>query len=355
VIGGVAVVLAGAIALQTVVAATSTRFTVSSSGPHTSPGLYTVHSDGSVAAAAEAELARSPVVRAAYPTTLVLMTTDLASRSSTIEAQVGSCDAIRALIGVTGCRDGDVYALRGAQDVPAGTRLTTITTPRTTHEQPAAYGQWTVPPLTPTGSRNGVFIAASFLVTPAALAGVRLPPVLDADTLVQVGQNQPDGLEYVRNAVAAYPLQVDVTAFNDPALLSADQQTFVAIRNGLLVGSLFTLLLAGVSLLVLALEQVRERRRPLAMLSAAGIPRAVLARSLLWQTALPVGVGVGAAVATGIGLAALVLRTTTTPMVLDWTDIGLFCGATVVLVLLVSAATLPALRSATRLSALRTE
>lgn len=355
VIGGVAVVLAGAIALQTVVAATSARFTVSSSGPHTTPGLYAVHSDGRAAAAADAALARSPVVRAAYPTRVVFMTPDRASRTSIIEAQVESCDAIRALIGVTGCRDGDVYAVRGAQDVLAGTRLTTIATPRATSGRPMPYGHWTVPPLTPIASPKGIFITASLLVTPAALASVLLPPALDADTLVRVDPNQPDSLEYVRNAVAAYPLQVDVTAFGDPALLSVDQQTFVAIRNGLLVGSLFTLLLAGVSLLVLALEQVRERRRPLAMLSAAGVPRAVLARSLLWQTALPVMVAVGAAVATGIGLAALVLRTTITPLVLDWTDIGLFCGATVVLVLLVSAATLPALRSATRLSALRTE
>ncbi|HEX4701224.1 MAG TPA: FtsX-like permease family protein, partial [Pseudonocardiaceae bacterium] len=45
VIGGVAVVLAGAIALQTVVAATSARLTVSSSGGQAIPGLYTVHSD----------------------------------------------------------------------------------------------------------------------------------------------------------------------------------------------------------------------------------------------------------------------------------------------------------------------
>jgi len=62
-----------------------------------------------------------------------------------------------------------------------------------------------------------------------------------------------------------------------------------------------------------------------------------------------------AATATGIGLAALVLRMTSTRMVLDWSDIGVFCAAAVLLVLLVTAATLPALRNATRLSALRTE
>jgi ABC-type antimicrobial peptide transport system permease subunit len=195
----------------------------------------------------------------------------------------------------------------------------------------------------------------SLLITPGAIAGVRLPPAPDGETIVRTDPNLPHGVEYVRNAVAAYPLQVFVETFDDPASLSVDQRTFLAIRNGLLIGSLFTLLLAGVSLLVLALEQVRERRRPLAILSAAGVPRAVLARSLLWQVAVPVGVGVVAATATGIGLAALVLRMTSTRMVLDWSDIGVFCAAAVLLVLLVTAATLPALRNATRLSALRTE
>jgi hypothetical protein len=42
-------------------------------------------------------------------------------------------------------------------------------------------------------------------------------------------------------------------------------------------------------------------------------------------------------------------------MTLDWATIGTFSGVTVVLVLLVTAATLPALRNATRPSALRTE
>lgn len=53
-------------------------------------------------------------------------------------------------------------------------------------------------------------------------------------------------------------------------------RTYDQIRTASLIGSLFTLALAGVSPLVLALEQVRERRRPLGMLSGAGVPRAVL-------------------------------------------------------------------------------
>ncbi|MEV8614845.1 ATP-binding cassette domain-containing protein [Amycolatopsis sp. NPDC051373] len=64
-------------------------------------------------------------------------------------------------------------------------------------------------------------------------------------------------------------------------LLTADRKSFATVRSGLDAASLFTLLLAGVSMRVLALEQVRERRRPLALLAAAGAPRSVLAKSLL--------------------------------------------------------------------------
>ncbi len=91
------------------------------------------------------------------------------------------------------------------------------------------------------------------------------------------------------------------------------------------------------------------------MLAAAGVPRSALSRSLLWQTAVPVVLGVLVAMGTGIGLAALVTRIAGLPLLMDWGTIGIFAGAALVLVLLVTALTLPALRSAMRLSALRTE
>jgi hypothetical protein len=75
----------------------------------------------------------------------------------------------------------------------------------------------------------------------------------------------------------------------------------------------------------------------------------------LWQTAIPVVLAVLVAVGTGIGLAALVIRMTSMSLRMDWSTIGIFAGAALVLVFLVTALTLPALRNAMRLSALRTE
>jgi predicted lysophospholipase L1 biosynthesis ABC-type transport system permease subunit len=192
------------------------------------------------------------------------------------------------------------------------------------------------------------------IVTPGALGDVALPA--DSATVnVSVGDISPDDLERLRNAVAPYGPDVHVDSFGTTEDLSANQQEFVAIRNGLYAGSVFTLLLAGVSLLVLALEHIRERRRPLAVLAASGVPRGVLARSLLWQVALPIGLGVVVAVLTGVGLAWLILRLSNDPLSVDWAGVGLLAAGAALLVLLVTAMTLPFLRGATRLTSLRTE
>jgi predicted lysophospholipase L1 biosynthesis ABC-type transport system permease subunit len=211
-----------------------------------------------------------------------------------------------------------------------------------------------VPP-TDNSTELGPYIGEGVLLTPGAAAKLHLPIDPDVRVWVRTDPAQIDATDQITTGVANLTWQVSVSSISGGDTLNADQKTFVTIRSVLLGGSLFTLLLAGVSMLVLALEQVRERRRPLAVLAAAGVPRAALARSLLWQTAVPVVLAVVVAIGTGIGLAALVIRMTSMQMLMDWSSIGIFAGAALVLVLLVTAATLPALRNAMRLSALRTE
>ena len=105
----------------------------------------------------------------------------------------------------------------------------------------------------------------------------------------------------------------------------------------------------------MAVEHIRERRRPLAILAASGVPRAVLGRSILWQVALPIGLGVVLALATGLGLAAMLLRVTHDPMTIDWAGIVLMCAGAMALTLVVNALTLPFLKRAMRLTTLRAE
>jgi hypothetical protein len=361
VVGGVAVVLAGAIAMTTVLAATGQRLAVPDNHAESVPGSYFVVTDSSLAGGVVDSVRRTGVVTASYPLVEVQVTMDSRQAGDgdrNGEIAIASCSAVRQLIGLISCQDGDVFARQDMDPkLPAGTRLTIVQRPMHDNDSLKPFGRWTVPQnvrmLSPSATNAGP--GTQLLVTPGAFAGVPLPPHTETWLLIHVDQSRPDGIEYVRNALVNHPLQTFVESLLPPIQLTGDQRTFVDVRNGLLIGSLFTLGLAGISLLVLALEQVRERRRPLAMLSASGVSRAVLARSLLWQIAVPVAVSVVAAIGTGIGLALLVLGTTRTSVVLDWADVGIFSAAAVVLVLLVTAATLPALRSATRLSSLRTE
>ena len=115
------------------------------------------------------------------------------------------------------------------------------------------------------------------MLTPGAAAGLNLPTDRYASAWVLTDPNQVGAADQIANGLAAFTWQVNVDSLTSGDVLNADQKTFVTIRSALLAGSLFTLLLAGVSMLVLALEQVRERRRPLAVLAAAGVPRTALA------------------------------------------------------------------------------
>jgi len=159
----------------------------------------------------------------------------------------------------------------------------------------------------------------------------------------------------VRTAVAPYGWRARVDANGTDRSRSQTLELFLTVRNGLLGGALFTLLLAGISMLVLALEQMRERRRPLAALAASGVPTGTIARSLLWQNTVPVLVAVVVAVLTGIGLAELVFRLIDEPFSMDWLSVAMYSAVATVLVLLVTAMIMPTLRSATRLAALRME
>jgi predicted lysophospholipase L1 biosynthesis ABC-type transport system permease subunit len=136
---------------------------------------------------------------------------------------------------------------------------------------------------------------------------------------------------------------------------TARDTTFANIRRGLLIGVVATLLLIGASLLVSMLEQLREQRRTLAVLVAFGTRRSTLSWSVLWQTAVPVLLGLVLAVVAGTGLGALLLTLVGEPVRLDWSSVGASCGVAALVVLLVTALSLPALWRLVRPEALRTE
>ena len=191
------------------------------------------------------------------------------------------------------------------------------------------------------------------LATPAAVAGVDLTTALVTVSLRGTTGN-PDFVELVRNSVAPYSGQVIVASY-DGKRASDAARMFDDARNLLLGCALFVLLLAGISLLVLAQEQVRERRRALGALSATGVPVRVIVRSLLWQNGIPLLLGIVVATVTGIAVAALSRRLFRDGLYVDWSAVGLLIAAAVAMVLLVTASTVPSVRSAAKSENLRTE
>ncbi len=125
--------------------------------------------------------------------------------------------------------------------------------------------------------------------------------------------------------------------------------------SGLLAGATALLLLIGASMLVNVVEQLRERRRLLAVLMAFGTRRRTLAWSVLYQVAVPVVLGLALAVATGTGLASILQTAAEAPIRFDWRGIGLTSGAAALVVLLTTAASLPLLWRLTRPGGLRSE
>ncbi|WP_409492795.1 FtsX-like permease family protein [Amycolatopsis sp. cmx-11-12] len=343
VVAGLCVVLAGAIGLQSLMAG---QAALQDEYRDTTAGRTIVNAEGPVADKAVAAVRAVPGA-ADFQAMRSLFVTDSGDQSLSSFA-VADCPAIEASTGVTGCRDGDVFA-----EAPSFHKGQSVTlTDLDKREQP-----WSVPatprPLGPEKSGIARYLGVRVLATPAAVAGVDLTAASVAMSL-RDGAANPDFVELVRNSVATLGWEATVSAYNRERVTD-EARMFGDARNILLGGALFVLLLAGVSLLVLAQEQIRERRRALGALSATGVPVRVILRSLMWQNGIPLLLGIVIATATGIGIAAVGRRMFWDAVSIDWAAVGVLTAAAIVMVLLVTASTLPSVRSAAKTESLRTE
>ncbi|MBE1494310.1 hypothetical protein H4696_001410 [Amycolatopsis lexingtonensis] len=319
-VGGIAVVLAGSIALQ---------------------GVYArAESDqppaGEVQVLATAFATSLADVRAFTTALHALGDVEVQTRGLVRNAAgeesslvVGTC----AEFAIVGCRDGDVYATGPGAPGPG-------------EQVKFAHGieapQWTVPAdryHVRTGEGSGLLVTTGALAT---ATGVGL------STNAKIPAAGPDVVEAVRNIVGWNGVVA--------SLGTERSGTYALITRVLSVGSVLVLLLAAGSLLIAAWEQLRERRRSLAALMANGVGRGVLARSLLWQLAIPVVVAVFVAVLAGVGLDWLLLTWVVhRPMVLDLATIGVLTATAAAAVLVVTAVTLPVLWRTASLEQLREE
>jgi hypothetical protein len=354
VVSGLVVVLAGLILIQALVFALGNR-----SDPQRPAAL----GSASVRVSTEAALTED-VVRRITPipgiTGAEVLRNGVAIQDGKppTTVKIGSCAALAVSATLPSCTDGDVFyvdpdptnrnqagktaptgVVRFAGSSQAESAAVSWAVPGTVRHLPAAEA-----------ARNA---GDTLLVTPAALGGVKVPA---APTVFVSGQGTPDEVSD-RVGAALTPLlwHADVRTISATDYRLKSQQQFDKIRRALLFVSVFVLVIAALNLLMLSVEQITERRRPLAALSASGVPISVLAKGSLWQAAIPVGVGVILAVVTGIGVTTPILRITAFPFTIDVGGIVFLVGAAILAVLAVTALTLPLLRSVTRLDGLRTE
>lgn len=344
VVGGVAVVLAGTVTLQMILAGVEHEVLTEEKAEASNRYLAVSTTETADVTGLQEALARGKGVLSVQD---LLRTYATLPDNGYVSIAVGSCEALKAQANITNCADGKAYLVpfgAGETDARTGDELKL--------GRSGGYGPgsstWTVPALEQvTGSRSGIYL------TPSAASTLKAES-LSHEFQAELDLTVPDVAEHARNAIAAYSWRANTYFIgqNDTAEI---ERMFLTVRRALYGGSLITLLLAGASLLVVALEQVRERRRPLAVMAASGVPRGTLARSLLWQNAVPLALSVVVSVGTGIGLGVLVMRVFNSEVAYDWAGIAVVTGVAVALMIAVTALTLPSLRRATGALGLRTE
>ncbi|WP_342741715.1 FtsX-like permease family protein [Amycolatopsis marina] len=360
VVSGLVVVLAGTILIQVLVASVESRSGSSDrvTIPEAAPVEVSVESERMQEV--RQRLAGVEGVDAVYPIRTASASRSGQSVTSFVQVEIGDCAALAVRARIGSCTDGDAFLVgnhsgsnRGKDGSEPGSVEFNTFDENGEHQSGEA---WELP-----GSLRYVpaeqsvgFYTETLLVTPGVIGAVQLPN--DYVSLFVSGSGTVDELaDRVAAAGDTLSWSASISSNSMKQYIAQTDRQVEMFRNILLGASLFVLAVAALSLLMLSVEQITERRRPLAALSAAGVPISVLAKASLWQTAVPVLVGVGLAVGAGIGLTAPILRLADLPMALDAGMIATLAATAVGAVLVVSVLTLPLLRQVTRLDGLRAE
>ncbi|MGJ5753645.1 FtsX-like permease family protein [Streptomyces puniciscabiei] len=360
-VNGIAVAVAGAIALQMLFAGVQGDYTKSTGKDTASVQMQVNLSRGVPFVPAAGKFAATKGVREAT----ALGSTELGDRpwrrnagpDNTVGLTVGTCASLRKVAALTSCRDGDVFVAKGGDE---DSEVDTYARPgRTLHVNTSdGLGDgpdvvWTVPhglkqarAITgPNGTKD-----SGVLMTPAALTG-RMSSALTGGVYLRLDESVPDVHEYVRNTAA----RIDPLA--DAMVWSSTEQSnkFTSIRTGTFVGAVCVLALIGMSLLVSQLEQLRERRKLLSSLVAFGTRRRTLSMSVLWQTAIPIALGLLLASAVGLTLGGVLLKMVGATVSVDWPGVLSMTAVGAAVVVAVTLLSLPPLVRLMRPEGLRTE
>ncbi|MFE0106355.1 FtsX-like permease family protein [Streptomyces sp. NPDC059009] len=281
----------------------------------------------------------------------------------TTELSVGSCATLREIAHVKSCKDGDTFIVRGGDREQNAWMEQTARPGKEIDLNSSSWGDyggkgrgkhvpWTLPKSTstitarpdPVGNRyDGIY------ATPGAIDVKRMVGA-STHAMVQVDQTMPDAEEYVRNTAA----RIDPMASAYTIKMIERDKQYATVQRGLQIGAMATMVLIASSMLVSMIEQLRERKRLLAVLTAFGTKRTSMALSLLWQTAIPVALGLAVAVGGGLALGQVMVRMIQKTAT-DWWVFLPLMGAGAAMVAAVTLLSLPPLWRMMRPDGLRTE
>jgi hypothetical protein len=362
-VNGIAVAVAGAIALQMMLSGLQGQYTKHTNDDPTRAQMHVslwdpVHQVPLARAAADFKATKGVAKIYAFDEGYVADQRE--DVENTADVTIADCASLRAVASLPSCKDGDSFVLQGGDangEAPPG-----MSKPGSTlwfdyfDGQPGVEHRptpWTVPAdvkqarsiADPSGYERG-----GLLLTPGALPRGATHG-LDGEIFLVLDQGLADAPDYARNTARSLGL------ISDPAMLVSSKRddTYTSIRTFLFVGAACVLALIGASLLVSQLEQLRERRKLLSSLIAFGTRRRTLTLSVLWQTAIPVGLGLALATAVGLTLGAVLLKMTHKAVDVDWASVLSMTGIGAAVTLLVTVLSLPPLLRLMRPDGLRTE
>lgn len=356
-VNGIAVAVAGAIALQMLFSGVQNQYTEQSGNDLSLAQMQVSTPDGMLLAKAATAYETTKGVRKVFAFGEGFIGDRRKGPEYFSQVTIADCASLRTVADLPSCEDGDAFVLRGGdyEEESAG-----MAKPGRTawfdpiegegDEKPVA---WKVPAdvkqaqsiKDPTGMERG-----GFLLTPKAVpAGAER--AIHGEMYLRLDHAVADAPEYVRNTAQR------IDPLTEPMMWesSTRAESFDKIRTGLFVGATCVLALIGASLLVSQLEQLRERRKLLSALVAFGTRRRTLSLSVLWQTAIPIGLGLALAAAVGLTLGAILLKMTDTPVGVDWASVLSMTGIGAGVVLVVTVLSLPPLLRLMRPEGLRTE
>jgi hypothetical protein len=273
-------------------------------------------------------------------------------------AVVAPCVAITA----PSCRDGDVFATepRSSSDTPS---------PEDSGF-PASADIWvlldsgTDPPVefavaALAGTVPDTFFRSqptSLVLTPGAL-GADADAVLGSSNLdLRIPAANPSSAtaDRLRTAFAGMTWRATVETSAEFVTTGTRGTLSETARTAVVLGATLTLLVAAAGLLLMAVEQLTERRRVLTLTVAAGVPRSLITRSLIIGAAIPLLAGVALADIVGCALALFLLELIGQPWGIDWAAVAAYSTVAVLVVMLATLAVLPLVTRLTRPDGIRT-